>query len=278
MGSETLPPDQRKQGAEAEELLVFLFAGQSNMAGADALIDGDGTRNLEQAGLQTEADRATSFTYGPNFSEDPETGFQPWGDVRGHGSSSVQVHGPEVGFARTLYEEGIRDIAIIKVAANIPYESPGRETWPWGKGEKNNARDYYGRWREFVSKCLAQLEQDGYCCKIGGFVWHQGIDDAINQVEEDVYAERLCELIADLRGEYDCTDAPFVLARSANSPIATAASMAPIRAAQVKVAEEDDCAQWIDVDDLPNVNRHHFSAAAQLIIGRRFGEAYLELR
>lgn len=266
------------RAAEREELLIFLFAGQSNMAGADALIDGDGSRNLEQAGLQTEADRDALFVYGPSFSDDPATGFYPWGDIRGHVSASAQVHGPEVGFSRTLHEAGIRNIAIIKVAANIPYDSPGRETWPWGKGEKTDAPDYYDRWREFVSKRLAELERDGCRGKIGGFVWHQGIDDAINRVTEDIYLERLSNLIAALRGEYDCPNAPFVLARSANSPIASAAAMAPIRAAQQKVAEKDEYALWIDLDDLPNVNQHHFSAAAQLVIGRRFGEAYLKLR
>ena len=31
-------------------------------------------------------------------------------------------------------------------------------------------------------------------------------------------------------------------------------------------------AVWIDVDDLPNVNTHHFSADSQLVIGQRFAK------
>jgi hypothetical protein len=32
------------------------------------------------------------------------------------------------------------------------------------------------------------------------------------------------------------------------------------------------------VDDLPNVNTHHFSADSQVVIGRRFGEAFQRLQ
>jgi hypothetical protein len=34
---------------------------------------------------------------------------------------------------------------------------------------------------------------------------------------------------------------------------------------------------WINVDDQPNVNTHHFTATGQLVLGRRFGEAFLKI-
>jgi hypothetical protein len=34
----------------------------------------------------------------------------------------------------------------------------------------------------------------------------------------------------------------------------------------------------VSSDDLPNVNIHHFSAASQLTIGERLGDAYLALQ
>ena len=55
-------------------------------------------------------------------------------------------------------------------------------------------------------------------------------------------------------------------------------AMAQVRRAQVMIGESVPFAAWIDVDDLPNVNTHHFSADSQLIIGRRFGEALLRLK
>ena len=54
--------------------------------------------------------------------------------------------------------------------------------------------------------------------------------------------------------------------------------MAPICKAQVQVAESAKRAAWIGLADQPNVNRHHFTAAAQLTAGQRFAEAYLSLR
>ena len=46
--------------------------------------------------------------------------------------------------------------------------------------------------------------------------------------------------------------------------------MAVVRRSQVKVGESVPFAAWIDVDDLPNVNTHHFSADSQLVIGKRY--------
>ena len=54
--------------------------------------------------------------------------------------------------------------------------------------------------------------------------------------------------------------------------------MAVVRRSQVKVGESIPFAAWIDVDDLPNVNTHHFSANSQLVIGQRFGDAFLKLQ
>jgi hypothetical protein len=54
--------------------------------------------------------------------------------------------------------------------------------------------------------------------------------------------------------------------------------MAIVRRSQMKVGESLSFAAWIDVDDLPNVNTHHFSADSQLVIGKRFGEAFLKFQ
>lgn len=265
-------------------LKVFLFAGQSNMAGADSLIAEDGARDLASAGLQTEADRAALFCSGRIGGDGKD---RPWGDIRGHTGSSFGefsdrhgrpfcVHGPEVGFARALFAAGIRGIAIIKTYGNIPKALPG-STWPWGKGREAQSPDYYGQWQVFVRDRLAALAAGGHAWEVAGFVWHQGIDDGTNGESAETYAKRLTKLIADLREEYRAQGAPFILARSFNSPIATPARMAPIRKAQMRVAEQVPRAAWVDVDDQRTVNQHHFTAAGQLVIGRRLGEAYLKV-
>jgi hypothetical protein len=245
----------------APPLQVVIFAGQSNMAGADAIISPSRTEDLADTGQQTDADRSARFT-----STTMGLAYQ-WGDIRGHRGASlgettvngkpVKVHGPEVGFSRSI---GHR-VAIIKFADNFTALENGRSPWV-APGSRWRA------WQAFVDGQLATL---GEPYKVVGFVWQQGIDDALLQRDGAAYEADLRQVAADLRARFG--PLPFVLARSVNSPIAGGAAMAPIRAAQVAVGESAGNA-WIDVDDLgPFVNAHHLTAAAQLVAGRRFAEA-----
>ena len=254
---------------------VFLFAGQSNMAGADAVIpDPPGF-------VATEADRQTLFTCAPLPSGDRSADYHPWGELKGHRCTNPRygeklVHGPEVGFARRLHEGGIRNIAIVKVWANF---SRDVKEWPWAEnGELNQ------QWLSFVDKQLAELRTQGIEPRVRGFVWHQGIDDAIHGRLAAHYQENLTNLIAFLRHRFESHDAPFLLARSVNSPIARKITgsgprdpMAVVRQTQMNVGGTVLRVAWVDVDDLPNVVQHHFSAESQVVIGRRFGDAYLRL-
>jgi len=252
------------------QLNVFLLAGQSNMAGADSEV-------ADPPGFQqTAADRATRFTTAPLPEGDKSKQYVPWGEIRGHQAKNKLVHGPEVGFARALYAAGWRDVAIIKVHANF---SRDVQAWPWGESEM-----LFDAWTKFVDARLAELTTDGHPARVRGFVWHQGIDDAIHVKLASRYERNLSDLIGVLRKRYDAERAPFVLARSVNSRIAQPKAdpennspMAEVRRAQVRVGETVSHAAWIDVDDLPNVNTHHFSADSQLVIGRRFGETFLKL-
>lgn len=260
-----------KQLAQKPALNVFLFAGQSNMAGADAEV------SVPPGFQQTEADRETRFTTVPLLDGEKSNFFVPWGEIRGHQSKGKLVHGPEVGFARALYAAGWRDVAIIKVYANFKRDV---ESWPWAEGET-----LFNAWTKFADARLAELQAQGHSIRVCGFVWHQGIDDAIHGKLAAQYERNLSELIGVLRKRYAVDRAPFVLARSVNSRIAqprpdpeNISPMAVVRRAQVKIGESVPQAAWIDVDDLPNVNTHHFSADSQLIIGRRFGEAFLKLQ
>ncbi len=259
----------------ARSIQVFLFAGQSNMAGADAIVaDPPGF-------VQQEADRISLFTYGPGPGKAETSGYHPWGAIRGHpwsrGAGPLHlIHGPEVSFARRLHEVGVRDIAIIKVAGNVPLKEP---RWLWSPGER-----FFQDWTRFVDERLAELERQGHGYTVAGFVWHQGIDDGLNPARARTYGENLRKLIAALRQRYGSPRAPFILARSVYSRIAVnrtgdgpTSPMARVRGAQVAVAEEDPHAAWIDVDDQENVRIHHFTSSGQLVLGGRFADAYLSL-
>jgi hypothetical protein len=252
---------------------VFIFAGQSNMAGADAA--------LPPEFAWTEADRRTLYAGAPLPSGARAPNYCAWDRLKGHlvgrpPSGERRVTGPETGFARRLDEGGISNIAIVAAWANFPRTA---EQWPWREsGELNQA------WLSFVDERLAELRGRGFEPRVRGFVWHQGIDDAIHGRLAASCQENLTSLIKFLRHRFNAPDAAFLLARSVDSPIAKRvtgvgpdAAMAMVRRAQVAVGETVTNAAWINVDDLPNVAQHHFSADSQLVIGRRFGDAYLRL-
>ena len=257
--------------AEKTVANVFILAGQSNMAGADSEVD-------EPPGFQqTTADRATQFAMAPLPAGEPSNQYVAWGVIRGHQAKGKLVHGPEVGLARSLHAAGWRDVAIIKVHANF-----GRDvqSWPWSEGGT-----LFNSWTKFVDARLAELTVQGHSARVCGFLWHQGIDDAIHGKFASQYERNLTDLIGVLRKRYATEETPFVLARSVNSRIAQPAPdpekispMAVVRRAQMKVGKSVSWAAWIDVDDLTNVNTHHFSADSQIVIGRRFGEAFLALQ
>ena len=257
--------------ADKPVLKVFLLAGQSNMAGADSVVP-------DPPGFQsTAADRATRFTMAPIPEGDQSMQYVPWGEIRGHQAKNRLVHGPEVGFARALHAAGWRNVAIVKVHANF---SRDVQTWPWGEGGA-----LFNAWTKFIDARLAEIKAQGYSIQVCGFLWHQGIDDAIHGPLASRYERNLGDLIGVLRKRYSARNAPFVLARSVNSPIAKGITgggddspMAVVRRAQVKVGESVPLAAWINVDDLPNVNTHHFSAESQLVIGQRYGEEFLKLQ
>jgi len=260
--------------AKAPVLNVFLFAGQSNMAAADSLI-------ADPPGFQaTVADRNTLFTGAPVLEGAASEDYCPWGEVRGHRARTPRygdrlVHGPEVGFTRRLYDAGVRDVAIVKVWGNFSRDA---KSWPWAEGGA-----MHRPWQQFVAERLGELKGRGREYRVRGFVWHQGIDDGIHARLAPQYQENLTSLIGVLRKRYAKRDTPFVLARSTNSPIARRITgsgdsdpMAVVRRAQVAVGETVPHAACINVDDLPNVVEHHFSAESQLVIGRRFAEAWLK--
>jgi hypothetical protein len=204
--------------------------------------------------------------------------YYPWGDIRGHRGSShgkfdppVYTHGPQVGFARALYAAGIKDVAIIAVSGNFQKLENGRS--PWVK-----PNSIYVQWRKFIAHRMAELKQKKFSWSVEGFIWQQGIDDSLLGQGRQAYEADLRQIIGELHADYGNAKTPFILARSVKSPIAGVQKVAPIRTGQVAVAKSVPMAAWIDVDDLaPYVNRHHLTAASQLISGERFGRAYLKL-
>ena len=179
---------------------VFIFAGQSNMAGADAPPDPvQPCLDLVDLGLQTSADKAALLTYAAGI-EPTSPVSMPWGDVRGHCGAvggqiqdpegkSYKVIGPEVGFVRHLAEWNHPPVAIIKATAN--FQSLYDERSPWlTEGPLGS------KWRTFVAESLSSLATIAPDHKIAGIVWFQGIDDALLSRPRVEYQRDLAAIIA----------------------------------------------------------------------------------
>jgi hypothetical protein len=255
---------------------IFIFAGQSNMAGTDALIDpeGPGTADLVVTKTQLPADRAALFA---NNTQKPGMLF---GDIRGHNVASFGApinpgnglpymgHGPEVGFNRTLYAAGIRDIAIISFAANYSALENGRSAWV-------APNSLWTALIEHIDKHLAELTTCGHTYDIGGVVWQQGIDDALLGRTHNAYLTDIRHIRDDLRSTYGTDSTPFIIAKEPTSRFPDAALMADIQRAEVDIGCDSHC-RWIDYSDLtPYINVHHISADNHLIGGQRFANAWL---
>lgn len=252
--------------APSEPVRVFIFAGQSNIFGADSIIDGSTkTRGLVDMGLQTDVDASSILAVAG--SGDVTYG---WADIRGHDGCfegewvtaqgvPYKGHGPEVGFNRALGG----NLAILKFTGNYALEG-GRSAWARGSA--------WTTMQAFIDAKLADL---GRPYVVEGFLWDQGIDDGIQQRTQAAYAADLRQVITDFRAKFG--HAPFVLARSVDSQIAGSPNMAPIRAGQLEVAADPGNA-WVNMDDLtPYTRVHHLTAASQLIFGARFAAAWQAL-
>lgn len=247
-------------------LRVFIFAGQSSMNGADAVIAPSLTLDLVETSQQTDADRSGLFTMAsPSISH-------PWGDIRGHAGTwngepvidgrTVKVHGPEVGFNRAMGG----GVAIIKHANNYQALEAGRSAWV-----RPGSR--WQLWQTYVDAQLAALNRPYV---VAGVIWFQGIDDAVLSRGKAEYQADLVQIAADVRAKFG--NIPFIIGRSVNSSIVGASAMVPIRQAQTEVGGLPGNG-LVSVDDLgPYPGHHHLSAAAHLVAGQRFASEYLRLR
>lgn len=257
----------------AHVLNLYIAAGQSNMLGADALVNGVGTQDMEDAGVQTEDDRRGLITFNDGSSLVYKTPGGPWGDIRGHLGTSLgvpgfYVHGPEVGFNRSANVDGLPNVAVIKFADNFGALESGKS--PWVK-----PGSLYTALAAHINSSLSALASLGYTTNFKGFLWAQGIDDALLGRTQAQYSADLTQIISDLRSDFGIPTSPFIIERSVDSPIAGAGPMAEIRNGQVAVAMADADAQYFSVDDLtPYVNSHHLTSASQITAGERFYDQF----
>lgn len=267
---------------EAVPLDLFVFAGQSNMVGADADAAELPESDLDQRVLfwwatgDPPADPHDSTSGGKWTDLKP----QPKGDplprnyqTRQYGNyltPSGYGFGPEVGFARrrlSSVSEKQSDpaFAILKVA----YSGTSVED-DWDPGRSADEGNCYGELLKQYAKANHEAATKGFRLQPAAFFWVQGESDAGSE-RRGKYQARLQTLLDSVRQQFDSPKLPVLLA--INTRFQEPHPGIPVIIdAQKSIASSDPHCLYVDTSDASIANRVHFDAAGTLAVGTRFAE------
>lgn len=237
--------------ADEKPTWVFLLGGQSNMVGW---------------GLEKE------------LSEEQKT-LPANVEIRKHMNGkpySGRRFGPELTFAQEIgkhYPD--QKILILKDATG------GTSLLAWAPDyslelatQTGNAKD--GPLYEKFQKVIAGNVKD---CNIRfmGMLWMQGERDSKREFAANDYAKNLKTLIAAFRKDCSEPEMPFVLGLI-NPVYEKVNFVETVRAAQAKVAAEDEMVALVSTDGLSKKSDNvHYNTKGQLELGRRFAEIMIPL-
>lgn len=255
---------------DTKTLRVFIFAGQSNMEGADSKAK-DINRFPPFAGLDLPQD-TVQFSYNIGREEkSASTGWVALQPVRG-------MVGPELSFARRVSTETKAPIAIIKCAA-------GGTTLggDWNPDQPTGFK-LYPLALECIRKSLAELDQKKVPYRIEGFMWHQGENDMFSNEFKPKYGENLKNFVASWRRDLKTPGLKFYIGELCTKTIwgmDNRGNMYAIRAGQKAVTESDPLAEYIATShDAVEIGggeglHYHYGTLGQLQHGVNYADAYL---
>lgn len=249
---------------------VFLFAGQSNMVGADARPERiDEFPMFKGAGApQPEV----LYTY---LGGKDEKGFKGWEPLR-----PLQSFGAELTFARRLRAHDDAPLAIIKSAiggTTVAYD--------WNPDAPEKGQKLYPRTLQLVRGALQELEQRGIRYQLEAVVWHQGENDMLDRNLNTNYAAGFTKLIARLRADLKVPELKWFVGEVSEKGIwgmDNRRNLAILRAQQDEVLRSDPLLRWVPTSHLAfevmnsGQPHYHFGTQGQLQMGEAFAAAYLK--
>ena len=218
---------QPSEEPKPKQVKVFLMGGQSNMEGNTYFQDDDGNDYLKEAFEQLGIEDGdccydgikevkTSFVGGANWNLDSGSGMRGSNEKKpfdglfldtkvgfGCGVPKLGGIGPELGLAYNLkdYASEEEPIYLIKCAFGGSSIS-ANGGWGWDPQASNNKSIYKNKFKDFVDKGLAQIEElEGMKPTIKGFLWHQGENDSSTAAASN-YKANLEKLVGALREDY----------------------------------------------------------------------------
>jgi Carbohydrate esterase, sialic acid-specific acetylesterase len=249
---------------------VFIFAGQSNMEGADSKVQ-DIQRFPPFAGLDRPQD-AVLFSY--NIGREEKRTSQGWVALQ----AVNEVVGPELSFARKVTQEIKAPIAIIKCAA-------GGTTLggDWSPDEPSGFK-LYPLALKLIQASLSDLDERKVPYRIEGFMWHQGENDMFDKEFRPNYGKNLRNFLASWRRDLKAPGLKFYIGELCTKTIwgmDHRDNMYAIRAGQKAVTESDPLAEYIRTSHVGveigggEGLHYHYGTLGQLEHGVNYADAYL---
>jgi hypothetical protein len=255
---------------EDRTLRVFVFAGQSNMEGADSKVR-DIARFPPFAGLD-QPQPEVRFRY--CIGREDKARSEGWVDlqpVRG-------LVGPELSFAREIGRHVDAPLAIIKCAAGGTHLGGD-----WNPDEPSGFA-MYPLALELVREALADLERRGIPHRLEGFVWHQGENDMFDADYMARYGENLRNFVACWRRDLGAPDLRFYIGELCTKTIwgmDLRPRMYAISLGQREVTDGDPRADYVPTSHVGveiggGAGLHyHYGTLGQLEQGVDYAQAYL---
>lgn len=245
---------------------VFLFAGQSNMVGADAHPERiDDFPLFRGAGAPQPDVRYTTLAL-PKPS---------WGPLR-----PLDSFGPELTFARRVRQFDSSPIAIVKSAIGGTTAA-----YDWNPLAPDNGQKLYPRTLALLREALAALDQQGVRYRLEAVVWHQGENDMLDKKLNTAYAANLRAIVQQLRTDLKLPTLKWFLGEVSEKGIwgmDNRANLAVLRAQQDQLLASDPLLRWVPTSHLAfevmssGQPHYHFGTQGQLQLGEAFAEAYLK--
>lgn len=224
------------------KLDLFLFIGQSNMAGRGYITD-NYKDNIKNTYLLT-----------PNGDMEPARNpLNKYSTIRKR--LDLQGVGPAYSFAKAITDKTGRPLGLVVNARG------GSSINSWMKGAKDN---YY-------DEALSRIRQAMKFGTLKAIIWHQGESDSNDPT---TYMLKLQELIANLRKDLNDTKLPIIVGELAEWRMnGTSEAFNKMLRTVPKHIPYSYCVSSKELVPLINESDPHFSADSQIILGRRYAEA-----
>jgi hypothetical protein len=248
---------------------VFLFAGQSNMEGADAHPERIEDFPMFKGAGAPQADVLYCYLAGKD-----QAAFKGWGPLQ-----PLRSFGSELTFARMLKQHDDSPLAIIKSAVGgttVAYD--------WNPGAPDKGQKLYPRTLQLIQESLKELDKRGVRYRLEGVMWHQGENDMLDRRLNTNYATGLNQLIARLRKDLRAPELKWFIAEVSEKGIwgmDNRHNLAVFREQQEQVLKADPLLRWLPTSHLAfevmgsGQPHYHFGTQGQLQMGEACAAAYL---